>query len=108
MSDKPNDSMSDGKAIGILGTALLKVLEEKAGSRREKAEEMGFVHTIILPDDTEETYLIVYSKDDSFRIDPIDPKQYRDGSLLYFYENEEDSIVQSTLRDEPLLDFEEL
>jgi len=109
MNGKQNDDlMDDGKASGVLGSALLVSLLEKAGDRWEKAVAIGFIHTAISPENKTETYLIRFEKDESFSIETIDPKQYRDGALIYFYDNEEDAIVQSTLREEPLINFDEI
>ena len=99
--------MDKDKAIGILGTALYRFILEKGGTRVEKAKSVGLVHSTVI-DATEQTFLIHFDQNDSFIIEQIDSKKYHEGSIVYFYDNEEEAIVQATLRDEPLLDFEEI
>lgn len=101
--------ITDKKALSILSTALLRTIDVVSKGRLEESVAVGLVHTTIDKNTGEENaWLIKFDVTScAFGIDPLELNKYKDGTIFYWHEDNEDAVTKAALRGDNVIRFDD-
>lgn len=101
-----SSTINDKKVISILSTALLRCLDIDSKGRIDDCVAVGIVHSTVDKKTGDiSSWIIKFDpRTCAFGIDPIETDKYPDGSILYWHEDDADSLTQAALYGDGITD----